>query len=93
MKLIKGLILAILVTIALVIGILFSCRNSQSVTLDLLVYELPAMSLAVWVLLSFTLGAVLSAVVYGLINQSHRRRNTQLLRQVNQLQAQQSGQE
>ena len=93
MKLIKGLILAILVTIALVIGILFSSRNSQSVTLDLLVYELPAMSLAVWVLLSFTLGAVLSAVVYGLINQSHRRRNTQLLRQVNQLQAQQSGQE
>jgi putative membrane protein len=87
MKFIKGLLLALLALAALTIGILFSSRNSAPVAVDMLVVQLPPMSVALWILVSFTLGAIASGLVYALINQAHKRRNKRLLSQVNQLQA------
>jgi len=87
MKFIKGLLIALLALAALTIGILFSSRNSTPVAVDMLVVQLPPMSVALWILVSFTLGAIASGLVYGLMNQAHKRRNNRLLRQVNQLEA------
>ena len=89
MKFIKTLLIAILALLALVVGILFSSRNSAPVAVDMLVLQLPPMSIALWILLSFTLGAVVTALAYGLINQGQKRANKRLLRQVNQIQSQQ----
>lgn len=89
MKFIKTLLIAILALLALVVGILFSSRNSAPVAVDMLVIQLPPMSIALWILLSFTLGAVVTALAYGLINQGQKRANKRLLRQVNQMQSQQ----
>lgn len=89
MKFIKTLLIAILALLALVVGILFSSRNSAPVAVDMLVLQLPPMSIALWILLSFTLGAVVTALAYGLINQGQKRANKRLLRQVNQMQSQQ----
>ena len=89
MKFIKTLLIAILALLALVVGILFSSRNSAPVAVDLLIIQLPPMSIALWILLSFTLGAVVTALAYGLINQGQKRANKRLLRQVNQMQSQQ----
>jgi putative membrane protein len=89
MKFIKTLLIAILALLALVVGILFSSRNSAPVAVDMLVMQLPPMSIALWILLSFTLGAVVTALAYGLINQGQKRANKRLLRQVNQMQSQQ----
>ncbi|MDP6968147.1 MAG: LapA family protein [Gammaproteobacteria bacterium] len=87
MKFIKVLLLTLVAMIALVMGVLFSSRNSTPVALDVLVYQLPPMSIALWILVSFTLGALLSGLIYGLINQTHKRRNSRLLRQMNRMQA------
>ncbi|HCH25215.1 MAG TPA: DUF1049 domain-containing protein [Oceanospirillaceae bacterium] len=87
MKFIKGLLIALLALAALTVGILFSSRNSTPVALDMLVVQLPPMSVALWILISFTLGVIASGLLYGLINQTHKRRNKSLLRQVNQLEA------
>ncbi|MDP6190572.1 MAG: LapA family protein [Gammaproteobacteria bacterium] len=87
MKLIKIVLLAVLAVIALVIGILFSSRNNTPVALDILVYQLPPMSIALWILVSFTFGALLSGLIYSLINQTHKRRYNRLLRQINHLKA------
>ena len=87
MKFIKGLVIALLALAALTIGILFSSRNSTPVALDMLVVQLPPMSVALWILVSFTLGAIASGLVYGLINQNQKRQNNRLLRQINQLEA------
>ena len=89
MKFIKTLIIAVLALLALVIGILFSSRNSAPIAVDMLVIQLPPMSIALWILLSFTLGAVVTALAYGLINQTQKRANKRLLRQMNQMQSQQ----
>lgn len=89
MKFIKTLFIAVLALLALVIGILFSSRNSAPVAVDMLVVQLPPMSIALWILLSFTLGAVVTALAYGLINQGQKRANKRLLRQMNQMQSQQ----
>ena len=66
MKFIKGLCIALLVLAALTIGILFSSRNSTPVAVDMLVMQLPPMSIALWILISFTLGLIVSGIIYGL---------------------------
>ena len=87
MRFIRALLFFILAIVALIIGVLFSSRNSAPVPLDILIYQLPPMSIAIWILISFTLGALMSALVYGFINQQHKRQNRRLLSQVNRMQA------
>ncbi|MFG6160168.1 lipopolysaccharide assembly protein LapA domain-containing protein [Halomonas sp. 1390] len=59
MRWLKGLILAIILLAVLLIGILFAVNNQQTLPLNLIWIELPAVSLSVWLLASLTVGVLL----------------------------------
>ncbi|TLF47870.1 LapA family protein [Halomonas urmiana] len=59
MRWLKGLILAIILLGVLLIGILFAVNNQQTLPLNLIWIELPAVSLSVWLLASLTVGVLL----------------------------------
>lgn len=59
MRWLKGVILAIVTLVVLLLGILFAVRNQQAVPLDIIWAELPAASLALWLLLALIIGVVL----------------------------------
>lgn len=58
MRWIKGLILAIILLVVLLVGILFAVNNQQTIALNLIWLELPAISLSVWLLATLTLGVL-----------------------------------
>ena len=82
MKLVKQIVLGMLALAALIIGILFSKHNAQTVEVDLLIVQLPSISISVWIILSFTLGIIVSGIYFSLLNQSQKRLNTRLTRQL-----------
>jgi putative membrane protein len=59
MRWLKGLILAIILLAVLLVGILFAVNNQQTVPLNLIWVELPAVSLSVWLLTALVCGVVL----------------------------------
>ncbi|MGR2737517.1 LapA family protein [Billgrantia sp. Q4P2] len=59
MRWLKGLILAIILLAVLLVGILFAVNNQQTVPLNLIWVELPAVSLSVWLLAALVGGVVL----------------------------------
>lgn len=59
MRWLKGLILAVILLAVLLIGILFAVNNQQTVPLNLIWLELPAISLSVWLLAALVCGVVL----------------------------------
>lgn len=59
MRWIKGLILAIILLVVLLIGILFAVNNQQTVALNLIWVELPPVSLSVWLLATLAFGVIL----------------------------------
>lgn len=59
MRWIKGLILAIILLIVVLVGILFAVNNQQTIALNLIWLELPAVSLSVWLLATLVFGVVL----------------------------------
>ncbi|UYG01090.1 LapA family protein [Halomonas sp. GD1P12] len=59
MRWIKGLLLAIVLLVVLLVGILFAVNNQQAIALNLIWTELPPISLSVWLLATLTLGVVL----------------------------------
>ena len=50
MRWIKGLILAVILLVVVLVGILFAVNNQQAIALNLIWAELPAVSLSVWLL-------------------------------------------
>ncbi|MEQ6889446.1 LapA family protein [Halomonas sp. CS7] len=62
MRWLKGLILAIILLAVLLIGILFAVNNQQTLPLNLIWIELPAVSLSVWLLASLTVGVLLGMI-------------------------------
>ena len=62
MRWIKGLILAVILLIVLLVGILFAVNNQQAIALNLIWTELPAVSLSVWLLATLTLGVVVGMI-------------------------------
>lgn len=58
MRWIKGLILAIILLVVLLVGILFAVNNQQTIALNLIWVELPAISFSVWLLASLTFGVL-----------------------------------
>lgn len=58
MRWIKGLILAIILLVVLLVGILFAVNNQQAIALNLIWAELPAASLSVWLLATLTVGVI-----------------------------------
>ncbi|RDB42351.1 LapA family protein [Halomonas sp. DQ26W] len=59
MRWLKGLILAIILLAVLLVGILFAVNNQQTVPLNLIWMELPAVSLSVWLLAVLVCGVLL----------------------------------
>ncbi len=76
--------------VALVVGVLFSTRNSQAVSLDLIFFQLPPMSVAIWLLLSLAMGMILCAFIYSVITFKLKRHNAQLQRQLSKANQSQS---
>ena len=58
MDFLQRLLTVIVILVMLLIGVLFSIQNTALVPLDLLIVSLPERSVALWVLLAFSLGAV-----------------------------------
>ena len=59
MRWIKGLILAVILLIVVLVGILFAVNNQQTIALNLIWLELPAVSLSVWLLATLVFGVIL----------------------------------
>ncbi|ALM52838.1 LapA family protein [Halomonas huangheensis] len=59
MRWLKGLIMAIILLVVLLIGILFATNNQQTVPLDLIWMQLPEASLSVWLLSALAIGVIL----------------------------------
>lgn len=59
MRWIKGLILAIILLVVLLVGILFAVNNQQTIALNLIWVELPPITLSVWLLATLTFGVIL----------------------------------
>jgi uncharacterized membrane protein YciS (DUF1049 family) len=84
-KLIKSLFFVVITLVALIVGVLFSTRNSQAVPLDLILFQFPPVSIAIWLLLSLATGMILSAFIYSVITFKLKRHNAQLQRQLTKL--------
>jgi len=81
-KFIKAVLFIVVTMVALVVGVLFSTRNSQAVSLDLIFFQLPPMSMAIWLLLSLATGMLLCAFIYSFVTFKLKRYNAQLQRQL-----------
>ena len=80
MRFVKSLTLLLLSVLLIITGILFSKRNIQQVELDLLVVKLPIASLAIYVLTSFLIGALLAGFIFTIANFQTKIRNRLLQR-------------
>ena len=58
MRWIKGLILAVILFVVMLVGILFAVNNQQAIALNLIWAELPAVSLSVWLLATLAVGVI-----------------------------------
>jgi lipopolysaccharide assembly protein A len=63
MRWIQRLLVVMVLLLALIFGLLFSLQNAQSVPLDLLVLQLQARPIAVWLLATFAFGGVVGLSV------------------------------
>ncbi|GAA5169435.1 MULTISPECIES: lipopolysaccharide assembly protein LapA domain-containing protein [Halomonadaceae] len=59
MRWLKGLLLAIILLVVLLLGILFAVNNQQALPLNLIWVELPPASLSLWLLIALALGVIL----------------------------------
>lgn len=59
MRWLKGLLLAIILLVVLLLGILFAVNNQQALPLNLIWVELPPASLSLWLLVALAIGVVL----------------------------------
>ncbi|WP_192034572.1 LapA family protein [Halomonas sp. YLGW01] len=59
MRWLKGVFLAIILLLVLLVGILFAVNNQQAVPLNLIWTELPPASLSLWLLGSLAVGVLL----------------------------------
>lgn len=59
MRLFKTLSIALLCLVVVFVGVLFSLHNTDEVVIDLIFVQLPAASLSLTLISTFTLGAVL----------------------------------
>jgi|TARA_B110000908_G_scaffold27580_1_gene32391 putative membrane protein len=89
-KFIKAVLFFVVTMVALVVGVLFSTRNSQAVSLDLIFFQLPPMSMAIWLLLSLAMGMLLCAFIYSVVTFKLKRHNAQLQRQLSKANQSQS---
>lgn len=63
LKWLKRVIYSVLIIFFLVVGVLFAIRNPQLIGLDLVFWQGPELSVALYLILSFTLGACVALLV------------------------------
>lgn len=63
MRWIKGAILGLLCLFFLFVGIMFTINNTQMVTVDLVLVQLPEASLSLWLVATFILGGVMGMAI------------------------------
>lgn len=67
MKYLRSFVTLLIVLATLAVGVLFALQNKAPVSLDLLVYTFDPKSLALWVLVSLTLGGFLGMLISSAI--------------------------
>jgi putative membrane protein len=67
MRLLRQCLTVLLALCALIAGGLFALQNTQAVPLDLLLFQLPEQSIAIWLLLALGLGVLLGLGAGSLI--------------------------
>ncbi len=63
LKWLKRVIYTILIVFFLVVGVFFAIRNPQLMSLDLVFWKAPELSVALYIILSFTVGAFVALLV------------------------------
>lgn len=63
MRWIRRVLIVLVLLVVLIFGLLFSLQNGQSVPLDLLVLQLQARPIAVWLLATFAFGGMVGLLV------------------------------
>ncbi|UTW14137.1 LapA family protein [Marinobacterium rhizophilum] len=63
MRWLKTLLLIILCLVILFVGILFTIHNTDKVTIDLILVQLPQASLSLWLIAAFVCGGVLGVLL------------------------------
>lgn len=63
MRWIRRVLVVVVLLLVLIFGLLFSLQNGQSVPLDLLVLQLQARPIAVWLLATFAFGGIVGLLV------------------------------
>ena len=65
MRLLRSLVLGIIALLLIVLGALFALHNQTQVPLNLMWATLPSASLALWLLLSLSIGVLIGALTVG----------------------------
>ena len=81
----KTFLLLVLVLTTAVAGALFALQNTTPVALDLLVLQLPARTVSLWILLALALGVILGLSAGAVVMLSLRARLRTLSRQKQRL--------
>ncbi|MBM6551730.1 LapA family protein [Marinomonas ostreistagni] len=89
LKWIKRAALFCVLALFLFIGIFFAIRNGQVMTLDLVLWQGPELSIALYMILSFAVGAVLTLIASSLLllrsDRCVRKQRKQLERQQSEI--------
>ena len=90
---VRRFVLTLLVVVLVLFAMLFTLNNQEPVTLDFLFYQTPALSIALWLVLTLILGAILGASAASLTvarsRMARRRTEKQLKRSEKSLKRQQ----
>lgn len=85
LKWLKRVVLLVVLAFFLFIGLFFAIRNGQVITLDLVLWQSPELSVALYMIIAFAIGVVLalassSAILFRL-ERKVRKQNKQLIKQ------------
>lgn len=67
MRWLKLLLLLVLCLIILFAGIMFTVYNTQKVSIDLVLFQLPQASLSLWLIAFFVVGGVLGTILSTIV--------------------------
>ena len=67
LKWFSRVIFALILIVFLLVGIFFAVRNPQPVSLDLIFWQAPESSIALYLLLAFALGAIVAIVASSVV--------------------------
>ena len=85
-KWLKRIVLIVLFLCAIILGIIFTSENNMPVSVLFLGYELPALQLGLWLLVSLLLGSFIGLLLTLLPNLSHQQQLASKERKINNLQ-------